>query len=158
MNGNENILSERVRGLILDPGTLIALSTLNERGVPQVDFISGLVVSEDNQLEHLEYSENSRTHLRLVNALWFGHSVSITLRGKDGEVFEIQGYPRKVHVTGALFSRRYAEVLKEGRSEGLAGVWRIAPEAVTERSSHALDREHRRDEPFHLHLDAFALP
>lgn len=157
MKTNQPALPADIHRLLVEPETVITLATLSKQCAPQIDFLPELRVTDDHHLEYLEFFEGSRTQKHLFQALWFNLDVTIALRGKSGAIFEIQGRPVKVHVTGELFQLRYVEVRASGRSEGLAGVWHIAPTRVSERSPAVLAREYSRQEPFHLHLDAFAL-
>lgn len=151
------LLTDDIRRLLADSRTLKALATVGQGNVPQVDFITDLSVNDDGQLEYLEFFEQSRTQKHLTHALWFSGRVTLTLRGSGGEIIEIEAGPAKIHISGELFQRRYAEVRASGRAAGLAGVWILTPRRVSDRSPAVLQQAYLRDEPFHLHLDALAL-
>jgi len=154
---SENQQLFEINQLLADSQTLKILATVSKQGVAQIDYITDLRVTEDNKLEYLEFNEGARTQKRLFRAIWFDGRVTVTLRGQDGRVLEIEVAPERVHITGSFFQQRYVEVRDSGRSEGLAGVWILKPLSVIDRSPEVLKNHYQLNAPFDRHLDAFAL-
>jgi hypothetical protein len=128
------LLDASVRELLSDKATVKILATTDEHGVPHAVAKGSLSLDEDGNLIHLELIESSRTNRNLVYSLWHDRPVSILLVGGDGRSYQIQGVPRRLHVSGPLFQQHYQALRARLGDVDLSGVWVIEPRQATDQS------------------------
>ena len=149
-------LTQEIKELFASPDTTKVLATLDERGFPHVVVKQSLQVGEDGNLLYLELLESSRTNKNLVRSIWYDRNVSVTIKGKAGESFQIKGKPVKAHITGPLFLQHYRAVRERLGGVDLAAVWVIEPEEVINESFRVRLAEEEGAHPVFMHLDRLA--
>jgi hypothetical protein len=115
-----------------------------------------LSLDEDGNLIHLELLEGSHTNRNLVHSLWHDRPVSVLLVGGDGRSFQIQGVPRRVHVSGPVFQRHYQALRARRGDLDLSGVWVIQPLRVADQGWKARLAAETAASGGLLHLDRIA--
>jgi hypothetical protein len=147
-------LSKEVADLINDHESIKILATTDEKGVPHTAFKRCLTVLEDGNLAFAEVFEGSQTNINLVRSLWFDKEVELTIRGKNGAIFQIRGKPYKYIYTGPLFKKFYLAARKKwGQDSELAGVWVIIPEEVRDETYEVRKKVEDELHPFFKHFD-----
>lgn len=149
-------LSENVIRLLRDPETVKVLATVDPSGEPHVVFKDSISVDEVGRLFLLELLESSRTNRNLVHSLWFNRKVSVSLRAKQGESYEIKGVTRQCVITGPVFEKYY-RLVREGLGDiDLAAVWFLTPEEVRDETFEVRYKEETEAHPLFMHLDRIA--
>ncbi len=147
-------LSKEVVDLINAPESIKIVATSDEDGNPHTAFKGCLTVLEDGNLAFAEAFEGSRTNINLVRSIWFDKDVQLTIRGKDGAVFQIKGKPYKYVYTGCLFKKFYLAARRNrGLDSELAGVWIITPQEVKNETYEVRKKEEDEKHPFFRHFD-----
>lgn len=146
-------LSEELKAILAENDTLKALASVDKHGVPNVVFKSSIEVAPEGHLTYLEILDTSQNNKNLTYALWFDRVVAINVMSKERRSFQIKGKPRKVHIAGPLFERKYAEVTARVPDACLSGVWEIDPLDVQEETPAVRMAQQRRDIPYIGYLD-----
>ena len=150
------LINKEVKELLSDKETLKVLATTDASGVPHAVIKQSLFLNENGQLAYLELIESSKTNKNLVASIWFNQKVSIVLKGKDGQSYEIIGTPVRALVTGPVFQKHYVEVRQKLGDVDLAAVWIINPESVRNQSFVVRRDEEDIRHPTFKHLDRIA--
>lgn len=145
-------LSPEVVALLNDPATLKVLATVDGNGAPHAVFKDSLHVA-DGEIHLLELLESSTTGKNLVRSVWFDRPLAIALRAADGRQFQIKGRAVRTHITGALFQAHYRRLRQSDPDADLAGVWVIAPDAVTDQRPGPRRQDESAAHPGFIHLD-----
>jgi hypothetical protein len=146
-------LSAEVIDLLNDPSTTKVLATIDGDGHPHAVVRNALYAAADGTVHLPELLESSTTGRNLLGSLWFDRRVAISLHGKNGRSIQIKGRPVKTHITGPLFAHHYAKVREELGDVGLAAVWVIAPDAVSDGDFARLKAQQDAQRPTLTHLD-----
>jgi hypothetical protein len=148
----------RFSRLLADPSVIKVLATTDEDGTPHLAFDDSLHVDADGRLVYLEFEEFSRTNRNLVRALWFSRRVTVQTWEPEGRRFEARARPYKCLIAGPRYEEYYRAGLSRRDDTGLASVWLIDIDEITEETPHvraARDGEGRI--PL-IHLDRLARP
>jgi hypothetical protein len=149
-------LQDKIIKLINARDTIKVLSTVDNKGIPHTVFKDFLEVDNDGNIIYLELIESSATNNNMVNSIWFKKKVSITIRSKDNESYQIKGIPVKAHISGQIF-KRYYEFVKGNIEDGdLSTVWVIKPEELRNETYTYRKRQEEEKHPLLIHLDRLA--
>ena len=146
-------LTQEVSNLIADKETVKILATTDENGVPHAVIKQSLHLGVDGNLVYLELLESSQTNKNLVRSIWFSGKVAVTLKGKDGQSYQIKGKPVKVHISGPVFQKQYLSIQERLGDVELAAVWIIEPEEVLNETYLVRKAQEEANHPYFKHLD-----
>ena len=149
-------LSDEVIAIINDSETVKVLATVDQDGNPRATFKQSLAVGEDGNLFFLELLESSQSNRNLVRSIWFNRKVTVTVRGKTGQSYQIKGRPVRNIIAGPVFEQKYVEVRERLGDVDLAGIWIIEPEEISDQTYKARKATEEAAHPFFLHLDRIA--
>lgn len=149
-------LSENIIRLLRDPETVKVLATTDPSGEPHVVFKDSVNVDEEGRLYVLELLESSKTNRNLVHSLWFNRKVTISLRAKNGESYEIKGVTNQCVITGPVFEKYYRLVRESLGDIDLASVWFLTPKEVRDETFGIRYKEESEAHPLFIHLDRIA--
>ncbi len=149
-------LEGKIKKLLQDKETLKVLVTTDENGTPHAVIKQTLHLDEDGRLAYLELLESSQTNKNLVRGIWFDRKVSVVLKGKDGESFQIIGKPVKAVITGQEFQKHYVDIRRELGDVDLAAIWLIEPENFREETFQVRKAQEEARHPLFKHLDRLA--
>lgn len=149
-------LSENIKLLLRDAATVKVFATTDPTGEVHVVFKDYISVDEEGRLYVLELLESSQTNRNLVHSLWFNRKVSVGLRGKNNESYEIKALPRQCIITGPVFELYYRFVRDNLGDFDLAAVWFLNPEEVRNETLEVRYEEETKAHPLFLHLDRIA--
>ncbi len=146
-------LSENVIELLRNRESKKVLATVDKNGIPNVSFKGSITVNEEGKIELIELLETSQTNKNLTYSLWFDKTVAISVWGEGGTEYEIKGIPRKVHIDGPYYEKKYVESLERNPINDISGVWIIEPTEV--RNQTYAERKKEQDEKYPIigHLD-----
>lgn len=150
-------LTAEIINLFKKDDTTKVLATIDAKGFPHVVVKQSLQLDENGTVLYLELLESSQTNKNLVRSIWYDGKVSIILKGKAGESWQIKGKPVKAHITGALFQKHYLVVRNLLGDVDLAAVWEIEPEEVIDQSFKSRRVEEEQKHPLFTHLDRLAV-
>ena len=150
-------LTKEVIELIGDSDTTKVLATLDADGFPYAVVKQSVQTGEDGNLLYLELLDSSLTNRNLVRSLWFNQNVSIALKGKNGQSYQIKGKPVKTHITGLPFQKHYLAVRERLGDANLAVVWVIEPVEVIDESLVKGLPEEKAAYPFFRYLDRLSV-
>lgn len=149
-------LGKELIELLADQETVKVLATVDQQGAPHAVVKQSIQLGEEGNIFYLEGLETSRTNKNLVRSIWFDHRVSIVVKGKEGQSYQIKGRPIKTHITGALFQAQYQALRQRLGDVDLAAVWVIEPEEVIDETPAKRRAEEQAKHPFFTHLDRLA--
>lgn len=146
-------LQDKIIKLINDKDTIKVLSTVDKDNVPHTVFKSFLKVDDSGNIIYLELIESSITNNNMVNSIWFKKKVSITIKSKNNESYQIKGVPVKAEISGQLF-KKYYKFVKENIEDGdLSTVWVIEPEEIRNETYSYRKKQEEEKHPLLIHLD-----
>lgn len=146
-------LQDKIIKLINDRDTIKVLSTVDKNNVPHTTFKKFLKADDDGNIIYLELIESSITNNNMVNSIWFKKKVSITIKSKDNESYQIKGIPVKAHISGQVF-KKYYKLVKENIEDGdLSTVWVIKPEELRNETYRYRKKQEEEKHPLLIHLD-----
>lgn len=146
---------EEVVRLLNDRDTVKVLATTDDQGTPHAVVKQSLRLEEGN-LVYLELLESSQTQKNLTRSIWFNRKVSVTLKGKGGQSWQIKGKPVKAIVAGEIFEKNYLAVRERLGDVDLAAVWVIRPEEVVNETYGVRKAQQEANRPILTHLDRLA--
>ncbi len=149
-------LEEDVIRLLNDENTVKILATSDENGNPHVVVKQSLSLWDEGKIAYLELIESSITQKNLTRSIWFNKKVSVLLKGRNGESWQIKGKPIKAVVAGQIFEKSYVEIRQKLGDVDLAAVWIIEPEEVINESYFIRKVEEETKRPVFKHLDRLA--
>ncbi len=149
-------LENKIIKLINDEDTVKVLSTVDKDNIPHSTFKNFLNVDNNGNILYMELIESSMTNSNMVNSIWFKKKVSITVKSKDNESYQIKGIPVKAYISGHIF-RKYYEIIRERIEDGdLSTVWIIEPEEVRNETYSYRKKSEEKKHPLLIHLDRLA--
>lgn len=149
-------LQDKIIKLINDEDTIKVLSTLDKNNIPHTTFKNFLRVDDDGNIIYLELIESSITNSNMVNSIWFKKKVSITVKSKDNESYQIKGIPIKAHISGQVFKEYYKFVREKIEDGDLSAVWVIKPEEIRNETYGYRKKQEEEEHPLLIHLDRLA--
>jgi hypothetical protein len=151
-----NTWNEDLKNILLRPGTVAVLATVNPDGTPHAAVMESLRLSENGTLEYLELLESSRSYRNLTASLWFSKKVSIVVATPDGNRSLITGKPTKISISGSSFEERYVQIRELLGDVDLAAVCSIEILDVVEETFTVRFAQQEAERPFYKHLDRIA--
>lgn len=149
-------LTEELVRLFNEQETVKILSTVDQDGNPHATVKQTLSIDEDGNLFYLELLESSRTNQNLVRSIWFNRKVTVIIKGKAGESYQIKGTPVRNIITGPIFQKHYIEIRERLGNVDLAAVWVIRPEEIINQTYQARRETEETNHPYFTHLDRLA--
>ncbi|MCR5734033.1 MAG: pyridoxamine 5'-phosphate oxidase family protein [Lachnospiraceae bacterium] len=152
------IISDEIKELIQEKGTVKALATISKSGEVNVTFKDHVEVDSDGNIVIYELLDSSQSSKNLVYSLWFNKKVALSITSKDGIRYQVKGIPERDIVTGPAYEEKYSEFILENPENDLAGIWVIRPTEVREETYEVRLREEREKYPVIGHLDKDLAP
>lgn len=149
-------LGDEVKKLLEDPSAVKALATSDREGEPYVVIKETIYPYGEDKIIYLELLESSRTGNNLVRSIWFDKNVSLNLKGRDGESFQIKGRVVRSIIAGRSFQKYYKDIRGRLGDVDLSAVWVIEPLEVTDETYIRNKKQEEEQRPYFKHLDRIA--
>jgi hypothetical protein len=150
------MLSEEVKGYILDRDSIKVLATTDKDGTPHAVAKGSLTVDEEGRLLYLELLESSRTNKNMIYSLWFEKKVAVNIITPQRKSVLIKGRPVKTLIAGRVFEKYYTFAQQRDSGNDLAAVYYIDVEEVIDESYPVRRAEEAAKHPLYIHLDRLA--
>jgi hypothetical protein len=148
-------LSDEVIDALNDRDNVKALATVDKQGQPHVAFKENIFVDHE-KIILLELIETSQTNSNMVHSIWFKRPVSISVKDKKNNSWQIKGLPLKTHIAGPVYEKYYAEQAEKNPEIDLGAVWEIEPLELKNQTFSVVLAEERARHPYLYHLDKIA--
>lgn len=146
------VITEHIRELLDDPGTLKLLATISPDGTPHAAY-KGTLRAEGDELVYYDLLQSSETNKNMVHAIWFDKKVSITILSKEREVYQIVGRPDRCITAGGEFEKTYRYLREQLGDTDLNAIWYIHPEKIRDNSLKARKQFQEENFPILTRLD-----
>lgn len=147
-----SVISEELREIIEDPGTLKVIAATDRDGVPHVVF-KGTLHVEENNFVFYDMLQSSQINKNLVSSIWYDKKVAINILSKDFRSFHIIGTPEKSVTAGKNFEGIYQSLREKRGDVDLNAIWYIKPEEIKEVTFKVRKAEEEENFPLLKHLD-----
>ena len=142
---------EKIEKLLEEKETISVISAVgkNENPISQVG--RKLTMWGKGRIAYYEFLESLQMQKNLVYSIWFEKEVSLSLLGKNGEIYRVSAKPYQALIAGHRFEEAYINAQEEfGEETDLSTVWLLDVTAVEDDTYEAArEKEH----PYLMHMD-----
>ena len=145
---------EKIEKLIGEKETVSVISAVGKNGNPISQVGRKLTMWGKGRIAYYEFLESSQMQKNLVYSIWFEKEVSISLLGKNGEVYRVNAKPYQALIAGHQFEEAYMNAQKEfGEETDLSTVWLLDVTAVEDDTYEAAREKEKKEHPYLMHMD-----
>ncbi|MDF1493396.1 hypothetical protein [Caproiciproducens sp. CPB-2] len=147
-------IPEKLLKLLQEPAAVKAVGTVNPDGSPYVSVNTTLTSLDGKSLILSEDLEKSVSNVNLVNSVWFGRTVCVTVSYGEAS-FAIKARVHRCLIVGKIFEQMLARKRNAyGDDADISTVWELLPLEISETSPAVLRRRQEKEHPyFDRHLD-----
>ncbi|MDR1656267.1 MAG: hypothetical protein LBT47_01765 [Deltaproteobacteria bacterium] len=138
---------------LLEPASVKVLGVVNGDGAPHLAVKNSIRLEHDGNLAFDELIETSRSNAGLVRAMWFNRKVAINVVSPSGQAWLLSGRPIRTVISGGEFRRRYEAVRSQDPHGGLAAIWHIKIDDLSETTLAKRRLDEETAHPLLIHLD-----
>lgn len=145
---------EKIEKLLEEKETISVISAVGKNGNPISQVGRKLTMWGNGRIAYYEFLESSQMQKNLVHSIWFEKEVSLSLLGKNGEIYRVSAKQYQALIAGHRFEEAYINAQEEfGEETDLSTVWLLDVTAVEDDTYEAAREKEKKEHPYLMHMD-----